>query len=202
MTEPSPAAAKAEVRRRLRTARRQLTAEDLRSRGEQLAEVLTALIPADAVLAGFLPIPGEPDLLPFLHRHISRGGVVYLPVIADAENRLMQWTAWSPETPLQPSPFAPVSEPAGPRISTEELIGGKLTVLVPALAVDTSGARLGQGGGYYDTLFQQNPKLATRAQLLAVVHSWEVLSPGSFPVETHDLRIQQAVTETGVLPLG
>lgn len=202
MTGTSPAVTKAEARRRLRTARRQLDAEQQRIGGELLADVLSALISADAVVAGFLPIPGEPNLLPFVHRHSARGGEVYLPVITDPEQRRMQWAPWSNEASLQPSSFAPVTEPTGPRVATPDLLSEGLLMLVPALAVDTAGARLGQGGGYYDTLFTEVPQLSDVGQVLAVVHPWEVMEPGSFPVEAHDLRLTSAVTETGLVSLG
>jgi 5-formyltetrahydrofolate cyclo-ligase len=72
--------------------------------------------------------------------------------------------------------------------------------------LDTAGARLGQGGGYYDAttaqlgeILQKNPQVS--CELIAVVHSDELMAPGAFPVESHDLRAARAVTEYRVIDL-
>lgn len=235
--EPANQDAKAPVRRKLRAERQNLGPAELAARAERLARFLREIVPEGSAVAGYLPMPGEPDLRPFLRQHAEHGGIVYLPVVTDPLGRVLEWVNWTQETVLQRSTFLPVDEPIGERLSTAELRaryeGGlaqewrhkpeqdhRLTVLVPGLAVDEDGARLGQGGGFYDTAFgpaedstrpgaPASPPVSTDQHLvptrpirfIAVVHAAEVLAPGSFPVEPHDLRVDAIVTERGATRL-
>ncbi|WP_218221640.1 5-formyltetrahydrofolate cyclo-ligase [Nesterenkonia sp. Act20] len=219
---PTPAPSpddKAAVRRRLRARRRQLSAQELAARGEEVARVLAAEVPAGATVAGYLPIPGEPDVRPFLAQHLGRGGSVFLPVVDPAQQqdpglRELQWVRWTAESTLRRHEVLPMEEPLGDRISTAELRDlhpHGLTVLVPGLAVDHDGARLGQGGGFYDSTFGPGTSGSARAdehagllsiRFLAVVHAEEVFDAGSFPVESHDLCVDAIVTERGVSTVG
>lgn len=193
---------KQEIRAELRRARRRLGAEELHARAGRLAEVLAEAVPARSRVLGYLPMPGEPDVLPFLRLHHARGGEVLVPVIAG--ERRMDWVRWSPEARTRRSLFAPVEEPDGERLPLERALGGSaperpLTVLVPALALDASGNRLGQGGGYYDSMFgPQGAAPDTGARFLGVVHPEELLPAGRFEVQPHDLQVAEAVTEEGV----
>lgn len=221
----SAGAAKAAVRSRLRAARRELTPEEVALRGQTLSRVLPTVVPTGSAVAGYLPMPGEPDVRPFLSDHAARGGAVYVPVITSARSRVLEWVPWTPEAELRRSTFAAVEEPLGDRLSTialRERHPEGLTVLVPGLAVDHDGARMGQGGGFYDTVFGTDTALEASAdhetstrmetpaepaaahgplRFVAVVHADEVLSPGAFPVESHDLRVHAIVTERGATTL-
>ncbi|MCH8564079.1 hypothetical protein LTI14_12750 [Nesterenkonia sp. YGD6] len=209
----SAAAAKAAARSRLRSARRELTADQIAIRGQALARVLPSVVPAGSAVAGYVPMPGEPDVRPFLSGHAAGGGAVYVPVIASTRDRVLEWVSWAPEAELRRSAFAAVDEPLGDRLGTVALLERHpegLTVLVPGLAVDQHGARMGQGGGFYDTAFgndadhqastpvesaADSPTDLAPLRFIAVVHAAEVLSPGAFPVEPHDLRVHIIVTE-------
>jgi 5-formyltetrahydrofolate cyclo-ligase len=90
-------------------------------------------------------------------------------------------------------------------------------VLVPALAVDRSGARLGQGGGYYDRMLAELASLAQAARhlgsgtaarasaeqvrIVAVVHDEELLPAGAVPREGHDQLMMAVLTPTRFVPL-
>ncbi|GAA1146124.1 5-formyltetrahydrofolate cyclo-ligase [Nesterenkonia lutea] len=217
--EPMPVQeAKAAVRRRLRAQRRKLSVDDLTTRGESLAAVLREVVPAGSAVTGYLPMPGEPDLRPFLRQQRRGGGEVYLPVAADPRRRELQWVAWNEDTVLKRHEVLPLDEPVGDRISTTELLirHPGLTVLVPGLAVDADGARLGQGGGFYDSTFGPGAPSMTAGgarvgggvvghpahlspRFLAVVHAEEVFERAAFPVESHDLRVHGIVTERGAM---
>lgn len=215
--------AKATARSQLRAARRSLTPEQIATRGQALARILPTVVPAGSAVAGYVPMPGEPDVRAFLSHHGSDGSPVYVPVIADPRDRRLEWVSWSPEAELRRSSFAAIDEPAGARLSTAALRARHpegLTILVPGLAVDHDGARMGQGGGFYDTAFGSMPPESLEStehtehtehtdengpaeapgalgalRFIAVVHAAEVLRPGSFPVESHDLRVHAIVTE-------
>lgn len=196
---------KAEIRRRHRAQRAELSQAESAARAQRLAAVLGEQISADSLVIGYMPMRGEPDVLPLLDEHIRRGGRVFAPVVVDAGTRRLAWAPWTRSVQLRRSTPLPVMEPTGERITTTELlqlaVPTGMRLLVPALAVDTEGARLGQGGGFYDTLFAEHPGLVESALVVAVLHAEEVLKPGSFPVEDHDLRVRRAATPDGMIDL-
>jgi 5-formyltetrahydrofolate cyclo-ligase len=79
-------------------------------------------------------------------------------------------------------------EPIGPRLGCAAIATAVL-VLVPALAVDLHGVRLGRGGGYYDRTL---PLAAPGTPLVAIVRDDEVLA--SLPVQPHDVPVSAALT--------
>jgi 5-formyltetrahydrofolate cyclo-ligase len=87
------------------------------------------------------PLADEPDLRPWL-QHLNRP--LALPAVAGG--RLL-YRAWRPGQPLQPDDCG-IPAPAGPPLEAQQLD----LLLVPALAVDQRGVRLGYGGGWYDRL--------------------------------------------------
>lgn len=217
---------KAEMRRQVRAHRATLSDEHLQHQGEQLAGVLERHIHPDAVVTGYLPMGGEPNLLPFLYLHVARTGAVFLPVVPE-HGKHLGWESWNPCSPIRKHPRMPLYEPdpgphgpgslrdvveAAAEVTVTELEWedplirqsrqhpAHLVLLVPALAIDTSGARLGQGGGYYDTSLAQLPELLQshpdlECEVMAVVHPLEVMDTGSFPAEPHDLRVTRVATE-------
>ncbi len=204
---------KAEARRRLRARRAQITDEETAERARLMSDALESHVDPSALAVGYLPFAGEPDVLPFLRRHAERGGIVVLPLTPHDGSRELQWGRWTPETPLREHPVLPLREPdipPGSEMSLADLpslASGPVALLVPALAIDESGARMGQGGGFYDTTLSSlsqlraaDPELS--CEVIGVVHHDELLRAGSFPVEAHDLRVQAAVTEKGLEALG
>lgn len=207
---------KASAREHLRGRRRELSAEQNRVRADKLAEILLHTVAAGSTVLGYLPMRGEPDVLPFLTAHAERAGSVWTPVIPERPSRELQWVPWSPGAEVRRSTHFPVHEPTGMRHTLNQVltqtaetpgIGSAqsptpaVTVLLPGLAVDESGCRLGQGGGYYDSTFAQiavTAKLPLPVRILGVVHDQEFLPTRSFPVEPHDLRVTSLVTEGGL----
>lgn len=207
---------KAETRRKVRAGRAKLTRAEVARRGETIADCLERHIHPRAVVAGYVPLPGEPDVLPFLKRHAARTGRVYVPVVPPS-GRVLRWKRWTPHTPMRQHKKLPISEPSKGTpediamlvehaSAVRELGSAQLVLLIPTLALDSTGARLGQGGGYYDTtaevlasVLQDDADL--RCELIAVVHSEEIVESGAFPVEGHDLRVARAVTECRVFDI-
>jgi 5-formyltetrahydrofolate cyclo-ligase len=87
-------------------------------------------------------------------------------------------------------------EPTGPPLGIT-VIATAVLVLVPALAVDRRGIRLGRGGGHYDRTL---PLARSGTPLVAIVRDDEVLA--SLPAEPHDFPVTAALTPgRGLLPL-
>ena len=84
-------------------------------------------------------------------------------------------------------------EPAEPWLAADT-IAAATVVLVPALAVDRAGVRLGRGAGFYD---RSLPLAAPTARLVAVVRDDELVD--RLPAEPHDVRMTHALTPNGGL---
>jgi 5-formyltetrahydrofolate cyclo-ligase len=137
-----------------------------------------------AVIAGVWPLPGEIDLRPLLHTLHERGFGVALPETTPRGNPLI-FRHWRPDSVMLPEKFGTL-RPDGPVIAPD-------LFLVPLLAFDASGRRLGYGGGYYDRtlpLYPGRPALgfAYAAQQVA-----------NLPSEPHDHPLDAIVTEAGVI---
>jgi 5-formyltetrahydrofolate cyclo-ligase len=89
-----------------------------------------------------------------------------------------------------------LQEPAEPLLPADA-IATATVVLVPALAVDRAGARLGRGAGFYD---RSLPLAAPGTRLVAVVRDDELID--RLPAEPHDVRMTHALTpNTGLVTL-
>lgn len=95
----------------------------------------------------------------------------------------------SPQTMIGPYGLR---EPDGPLVTMDE-VG---LVLVPLLAYDASGNRLGSGKGFYDRFFTAHPKLAASATIMGVAYSAQCVD--ALPTEPHDYPLDAVVTEAGI----
>jgi 5-formyltetrahydrofolate cyclo-ligase len=154
------------------------------------AAVTTALLRGLAgtrTLAAFVPDELEPGCGRLPAAYTQPGARVLLPVVPPAGRELR----WAVDTGrLAPGRFG-LLEPVGPRLGATA-IGAAEVVVVPALAVDRSGVRLGRGGGYYDRALQH---ARPDAVLVALVFDDELLD--ELPAEHHDHRVTAVVTPSG-----
>lgn len=79
-------------------------------------------------------------------------------------------------------------------------------LLLPGLAFDKSGRRLGRGGGYYDTFLMNYQKLAKEQKwkqplLVALSYSVQIMDDGVIPVTTTDIPVDALVTPSGLIPI-
>lgn len=154
--------------------------------GAALAERVLALCPPPpgAVVSGFWPIGEEIDIRPLLHRLHERGHTVVLPVTPKRGNPLT-FRTWRPGDVLQPERFGtfrPEGEDAVPDF-----------LLVPLLAFDRRGYRLGYGAGFYDRTLASLPRSFALGVAYAVQEVPEV------PAGEHDMRLGAVATENGVI---
>lgn len=181
---------KATLRRRIRAARRDRPAPERAAAGRQLARVILAepvTARAHAVLA-YGALPTEPDLQPVIDTLMRRGVRVGLPRVDENGLTFAEHTGnWRDGVPVAGGLQIP--EPTGTAMDprTCDLI------LIPALAVDRAGVRLGQGGGHYDRTGLT--RLQPRPPVVAVVFDDEFV-PDPLPAEAHDTRVDAVVTPT------
>ncbi len=191
---------KDEFRALLRAAR---TARSPRRRAEAADALVQVLLTLPALegartVAAYSARPTEPGTLPVLEALSARGVGVLLPVLGAGLQR--EWARYAgPDDLLQRAPGRP-PEPSGPSLGAEGLAEADL-ILAPALAVDTAGARLGQGGGWYDRALQH---ARPGVPVVAVVFAEEVYDASLRPVprEPHDRTVDMVLTPERWLPLG
>ena len=126
------------------------------------------------------------DLRPLWHALHTEGVRILLPQTPPRAQPLI-FRLWHPAVPMLPEPFG-TFYPDGP-VLTPDLI------LVPLLAFDTQGHRLGYGGGYYDTTLAAHPTVPAIGFAYAAQHV------PTLPTEPHDRPLATIITEHGPFPL-
>lgn len=195
-----PVLAKRELRARIRAARGATTAEERAATGLALLAVARLEGLLDSPVAGYLPQPGEPDVLPLM----AAAPLALAPI--PEPGRQLAWAR--ADGPTKRHARLPVDVPVGSALgrgATALAAAGVRTILVPALAVSLDGTRLGQGGGYYDTLLAEVAGMAGgqwAPRVLCVVHQLEVLPAGGIPAQDHDTPVAAALTPEGIRRLG
>lgn len=155
---PELAAAKRQLRREAAT-RRSAAARAAPAAGEALAaQVLQAIdLPAGALVSGYAPMRDEIDPHPLLAALAARGHGLCLPVVA-GKGRPLVFRRWRPGAPLVEGAYGALVPEEGAETCAPAVL------LVPLLAFDRAGYRLGYGGGFYDRtlagLRGQGPVLA------------------------------------------
>jgi 5-formyltetrahydrofolate cyclo-ligase len=142
--------------------------------------------------------PHEPGTLPLIDALHKRGATVLIPSLGDGLER--GWIVYRDSKDLvERAPGRP-PEPSGEFLPFEALADAQL-VVTPALAVDSAGTRLGQGGGWYDrALLQVNPQ----AVVVTMVYDNELYDAqhNPLPREPHDIPVGLAITPSQVVALG
>lgn len=148
---------------------------------------LPAYRAAGTVLA-YCGFGSEPDTVPFLEAALREGRRLLLPRIERDERRLALHRVRGLGD-LVSGPWG-IREPAPelPEVGAEEAD----FVLVPGVAFDARGGRLGYGGGFYDVLLGG---LSERPPLVAAAFEVQVVE--KVPTEAHDVLVDLVVTETG-----
>ncbi|MGY1615740.1 5-formyltetrahydrofolate cyclo-ligase [Geodermatophilus sp. SYSU D00691] len=188
MTSPhDPVAAKAALRERFLSRRRTRPAPERAAAAAAVTSALLRRLAGTRTLAAFAPDETEPGHGRLPAAYTQLGARVLLPVVPPEGGEL----TWAVDTGrLAPGRYG-LLEPLGPRLGSTA-IGAADVVVVPALAVDRRGVRLGRGGGYYDrALVHARPD----AVLVAVVFDDEFTD--ALPAEEHDRRVTAVVTPAG-----
>ncbi|WP_425043653.1 5-formyltetrahydrofolate cyclo-ligase [Primorskyibacter sp. S87] len=138
-------------------------------------------------LAGYVPIRTEIDPLPAM-AEASAYGPVSVPVIQGAGLPL-KFSRWEPGLPMREGPFG-ASVPEVDDFFEPEIL------IVPLVAFDSNGGRLGYGGGFYDRTLEL---LRARRATLAIGFAFDAQEAENLPLEPTDQTLDMLVTETRVL---
>jgi len=157
---------------------------------------LLALIRPDAALTvcAYHSLPSEPLAADLPERLASSGCRVLVPVATSGQ--ALDWCELDPAGGTSRGMLG-VPEPTGPRLGPLAIRSADV-VLVPALAVDVHGVRLGRGGGHYDrslALVNGDEDSGKRPRLIAVVFDDELVP--ELPRDAHDVPVTDVVIPDG-----
>lgn len=138
-------------------------------------------------VAAYVSVGHEPCTRLLLERLTERGVRVLLPVLGPHLSR--SWAYYRGAADLAERAPGRPPEPSG-RVLPPEEVERVDALLIPALAVDRGGRRLGQGGGWYDRLL---PLRADGVRVFAMVHDDELVA-GPLPTEAHDEPVDAVIT--------
>lgn len=141
----------------------------------------------------YVAFDGEVETRSILRRALADGKRVAVPVTVTSRKRLLAAEIRDPGRDLSARGSFGIPEPQGPhrrRLALRDLD----LVLVPGLAFDRRGHRLGRGGGYFDRFLARLPGSAKRVGL-----AFEFQLRDTLPVESHDLPMRAVVTEKRVI---
>jgi len=177
--------AKAALRRRLAAARSGLTDVERAVAGRQLRDAVLDLPEAQmaGTVAAYYSAGTEPDTRGLVYALWKRGSYVLLPLLLPDGD--LDWASYEGPDSLAAGPrglLEPTERPRGPAaVSSADL------VIVPALAVDRRGYRLGRGGGSYDRALA---RVGAPVPTIALLYDGELLD--EVPVAPHDLAVRLA----------
>lgn len=151
----------------------------------RLSEVLAGY--RGVPLSGYMPIRTEIDPLPAMAEAAAHG-LVGVPVIQGAGQPL-QFSRWTPDGPLKDGPF-------GAKVPEIDDYFDPEILIVPLVAFDARGGRLGYGGGFYDRTLE---RLRARRATLAIGFAFDAQEADDLPLEPTDQPLDMVVTESRVL---
>jgi 5-formyltetrahydrofolate cyclo-ligase len=148
-------------------------------------------IPAGAIVSGFMPMKTEINLLPLMKKLADAGVQLALPV-AGRRGQPLTMRAWTWGEPLASGVWG-IREPKPEAAQVDPDI-----LLVPLLAFDRAGRRLGYGGGFYDLTLAQ---LRSRKAVIAVGLAYAAQEIASVPTTPRDATLDLVLTEREVIDL-
>ena len=176
---------KAQMRKAAFARRKAAHARDMDNAAAVLSSFLAGYRGVD--LAGYMPIRTEINPLPAMEEAAAHGRVG-VPVIL-GEGQPLKFSEWSPEGEMKDGPF-------GAKIPFEDRFFEPEIVIVPLVAFDVKGGRLGYGGGFYDRTLQL---LRSQRPTLAVGFAYSDQIAKDLPLETTDQPLDLVITEREII---
>ena len=169
---------KTELRREIRARKRAMTEEEIETRSAKLAQLFFAseAYQNAKTIYGYLPYNQEVRTVPMLERALKDGKKVAVPKVYGEEMKFL----YLDDLNAVAKGYAGIPEP----IADEPVAQDKTAlVLMPGLAFDTQGHRIGYGGGFYDKFLAAEPNHPT----LALCYEFQMLP--KLDVENHDIPV-------------
>ena len=184
------------LRKRILAVRDALPPERIRELSDRICELALQLqaIRDSAVLMAFLSFGSEVSTDAIIQWAWRQGKGIYVPLCRPGERRIDPYRIES-FGDVEPGHFG-IREPK-PHRQTPQAIGDIDAILVPAVAFDRRGYRVGYGGGYYDRFL---PELDPRAVRVGLAFSCQLVD--AVPAGTHDIPVDFIVTEEAVIVIG
>jgi len=185
---------KQKLRADFRQRRRSLDPATRQDSESQINEALLKLVAQRQVkrLSAYLAFDGEVDIRPALQQLSSQGVIISLPLISGpASAKILEFQCWRPGASLVKNAFG-IDEP-----ECSELIDVHQLdlVLLPLVAWDEEGRRLGMGAGYYDkALAPLSGK--TKPQRIGI--AFDLQKSVEIPAEPWDIPVHGVITENGL----
>ncbi|MEV0015155.1 5-formyltetrahydrofolate cyclo-ligase [Streptomyces tendae] len=200
MSHPGPVDEpdKRTLRRDFLAARNRLTPDDVREAAEALAGRALGLpeVAGAHAVAAYVSVGAEPGTLALLDALRARGVRVLLPALLPDND--LDWGEYTGEGSLarvRHGGRMELLEPAGERLGPDAVTRADV-LLLPGVAVDGRGLRLGRGGGSYDRVLARLAAAGARPALLVLLYDREVVA--RVPAEPHDRPVDAVVTPSGV----
>ncbi|MDP4803570.1 MAG: 5-formyltetrahydrofolate cyclo-ligase [Candidatus Nanopelagicales bacterium] len=202
--EPKKGPEKAELRGRIRAARRERLSADIDGSFRTLSgEAISSLVLSElnrlspitsaSIVAVYVSTESEPNTAILRADLRAKGVTVLIPRVAGES---LEWCVDDDQFPLMESRWG-IVEPTGPAVGSGAApLLASSAIVVPALAIDASGFRLGQGGGFYDRALAELGS-TDRPIMVGVIYDDEFIE--AVPRETHDIQVDVIVTEKRVI---
>jgi 5-formyltetrahydrofolate cyclo-ligase len=161
---------------------------------EEAAQVLIGnpVFKASQHIACYLPCHDEFDCLPIIEVIWTQNKACYLPVLSSETENVLEFAAYRQDDAMQANRYGILEPKNTPSILTTELD----LVLMPLVAFDLKGTRLGMGGGYYDRTFAFLLNQGeSKPYLMGVAYDMQRVA--LLPHDRWDVPLQGAVTEKG-----
>lgn len=181
---------KHELRQQIRQLKRQFSPQQLEELSHPIISRLRARLADAEVVFAYYSLPDEVDTHSLIHELLAAGKKVFLPKVVDDER--MEWYPYTSDKPLKPGKFG-IGEP---HVTEERFLCyiGNVTkvpslcyVLVPGLAFDAAGHRLGRGRGYYDRFLAAHPDIYK----IGVCFDFQKVQ--EVPVDEFDISVDEVI---------
>jgi 5-formyltetrahydrofolate cyclo-ligase len=181
---------KVDLRRQALACRDALSAAERARAAEAIAaRAFPVAVKAGAIVAGFMPMKSEINPLPLMRKLAAAGARLALPVVA-GQGQPLTMRAWAFGEPLvagvwgirEPTPIAPAVAPD--------------VLLVPLLAFDRAGHRIGYGAGYYDMTIAA---LRSQRAVVAIGVAFAAQEIAAVPATPRDVPLDLVLTEHEVV---
>ena len=173
---------------------RKSTHAEISDAAERVSKNFFEFIDGDlsAVVAGYWAVGSEMSIEPILNRLCAEGVICALPVVV-GRGVPLAFRRWYPGQELGYGPLGTRQPLADAAVVVPQL------VLTPLLAFDTTGHRLGQGGGFYDRTLE---KLHTQADVMAIGIAYAAQQVDHVPHGPTDVKLDAVITEQEILRIG